>query len=100
MGLPATANSKHTIEQVKAEFKDWRRTRAKQARRFGMMSGSKPVTECLWLDIQNITQIRRCVISKTPAFLVNGVAIIGAYPPEYFVKVINRLLEDDEVANK
>jgi predicted DsbA family dithiol-disulfide isomerase len=27
----------------------------------------------------------------TPGFLVNGVAVRGAYPPEYFDKIIKRL---------
>ncbi|MBW2647395.1 MAG: hypothetical protein JRE23_14725, partial [Deltaproteobacteria bacterium] len=39
-------------------------------------------------------------LTGTPAFLVNGVAIKGAYPAEYFAKVIDRLLKDDEAANQ
>jgi predicted DsbA family dithiol-disulfide isomerase len=40
------------------------------------------------------------MVSGTPVFLVNGVAIKGAYPAEYFAKVIDRLLKDDEAANQ
>ena len=39
-------------------------------------------------------------LTGTPAFLVNGVAIKGAYPAEYFARVIDRLLKDDEAANQ
>jgi protein-disulfide isomerase len=39
-------------------------------------------------------------LKGTPAFLVNGVAIKGAYPAEYFARVIDRLLKDDEAANQ
>ncbi|MCK5508185.1 MAG: thioredoxin domain-containing protein [Desulfobacterales bacterium] len=39
-------------------------------------------------------------LTATPTFLVNGVAIKGAYPAEYFARVIDRLLKDDKAANQ
>lgn len=33
-------------------------------------------------------------LTGTPAFLVNGVVIRGAYPPDYFARVIERLLSE------
>lgn len=37
-------------------------------------------------------QAAKLKLTGTPAFLVNGVPIRGAYPPEYFAKIIDRLL--------
>jgi protein-disulfide isomerase len=42
----------------------------------------------------DLGQARKLGITGAPRFLVNGVDIKGAYPPEYFAKVIDRLLEE------
>jgi protein-disulfide isomerase len=42
----------------------------------------------------DMNQARALRLNGTPRFLVNGVQIKGAYPPDYFVKVINRLLKE------
>lgn len=39
-------------------------------------------------------------LTGTPSFVLNGVVIRGAQPPENFVNVIDRLLEKDELANQ
>jgi protein-disulfide isomerase len=39
-------------------------------------------------------QARKMGLTGTPRFLVNGVKIKGAYPPEHFAKVIDRLLAE------
>ena len=42
----------------------------------------------------DMDQARALRLNGTPRFLVNGVQIKGAYPPDYFVTVIDRLLKE------
>jgi protein-disulfide isomerase len=44
----------------------------------------------------DLGQARKLRLTGTPRFLVNGVQIKGAYPVNYFVRVIDRLLEEEK----
>jgi predicted DsbA family dithiol-disulfide isomerase len=36
-------------------------------------------------------------IQGTPGFIINGIPVRGAYPAEYFVQIINKLIENGKL---
>jgi protein-disulfide isomerase len=53
--------------------------------------GSESIAAQIDTDLE---QARKLGMTGAPRFLVNGVQIKGAYPPEYFAEVIDRLLAE------
>ncbi len=60
--------------------------------RFNADMASGEIAAQLQTDME---QAKALGFNGTPRFLVNGVEIKGAYPPDYFVTVIERLLEEN-----
>lgn len=65
--------------------------------KFNRHRNSEEIAKQLESDIKDADDIK---IDGTPEFTLNGVLINGAMPPEFFVPIIERLLEEGKPANK